>query len=58
LRRLVDQKLDLPLADWVDQRVQAGQSVSDVWADLRQTTGVPLSLRTLYVWLENEKQAS
>lgn len=60
LRRMVDQKLNVPLVEFIDLHRADGYTVEEAWIELRRITQVPVALRTLYVWLEREeaKEAS
>lgn len=39
------------LAAFVEAGQQQGKSFEEIWLDLRNTTGVPFSVRTLYRWI-------
>lgn len=56
LRRMVDQKLGVPLVEWIAERRSVGLTTEEAWIELRQDTQVPIALRTLYVWLEREER--
>lgn len=54
-RTLVDEALagqDTTLAEFVSARQDEGKSVEEIWMDLRQATGIQLSSRTLYRWID------
>lgn len=55
-RTLVDEALaghDTNLADFVATRRTEGKSVEEIWMDLRQLTGIQVSSRTLYRWIDD-----
>lgn len=54
-RFLVDQALNskgTTLADFVDGGRKQGKTLEEIHGDLVSVTGVPLTLRTLYRWME------
>jgi hypothetical protein len=54
-RRYVEAELSKrgsTLADFLAEGQAAGRSLEDLWVDLRNLTGVPFSVRTLYRWTE------
>lgn len=51
-------KRDTTLADFVEAGQRQGKSMEEIWMDLRQLTGVPFSVRTLYRWVGNLEEAS
>jgi len=60
-RILVDEalaRLDTDLLAFVDNGRAEGKSVEEVWMDLRQVSGVPFSVRTLYRWLDKAERAA
>jgi IS30 family transposase len=61
-RRQVEQELaarKTDLTTFIKYGLAQGKSMEEIWMDLRQTTGVPFSVRTLYRWVDAlEKAAS
>lgn len=60
-RVLVDKALakrDTDLLTFVEAGKTQGKSIEEVWMDLRQVSGVPFSVRTLYRWLDKEERAT
>lgn len=54
-RQQVDEALqrrDTNLAKFVDAGREQGKSIREIAADLENVTGVPLTSRTLYRWVE------
>lgn len=62
LNRLqVDEALDArgtDLATFVESGRKQGKSIREIAQDLQDTTGVPLTYRTLYRWIDREEVAS
>lgn len=58
LRRMVDLELevteDTTLAEYIAAKRSAGQTVEEALASLRELTGVPVALRTLWSWLKTD----
>lgn len=55
LRKMVDRALaekGTNLGDYIASHREAGEPLEEIWIHLRDDTQVPLSLRTLYYWLE------
>lgn len=40
------------LADFIAAGKRQGKNLDEIWMDLRQTTGIRFSMRTLYRWVE------
>jgi hypothetical protein len=61
-RRLIERELErrnTTLADFIGSGQTSGRSMEDIWLDLRNLTGIPFSVRTLYRWADSlEKVAS
>jgi hypothetical protein len=61
LRTLVDRELNArntTFADFIGEARSRGQSISQAAADLANVTGIPLSRRTVYYWVEDLEVAS
>jgi IS30 family transposase len=46
-------KRDTTLEDFVSAGRTQGKNMEEIWMDLRQTTRVPFSVRTLYRWIND-----
>lgn len=60
-RKLVDEALDrrdTDLETFVSAGRTQGKSIEEIWLDLRNVTGVPFAVRTLYYWIEKLERAS
>lgn len=53
---LADRNTTLPA--FIEERLDAGKSMEDIWLELRNLTGVPFSTRTLYRWADSLEKAS
>lgn len=45
-------------AEWVAGQREDGSSLETIWLGLRALTGVDVSQRTFYRWLDRQEQAS
>ena len=61
LKRMVDDRLEargLSFASFVENGRRSGKTTEELWADLRDITGVPVAVRTMYRWVENMEQVA
>jgi hypothetical protein len=61
LRTLVDRELEArntTFAEFIRAARERGQSINRAAAELRQITGIPLSRRTIYYWVDELEKAS
>lgn len=61
LRTLVDRELEArntTFAAFIDAARGKGQSINKAANELRQITGIPLSRRTVYYWVEDLEKVS
>lgn len=58
---MVDDKLEAAkgttLADYIADERAAGNTVEESLALLRELTGVPVALRTLWLWLKTDEES-
>ena len=61
LRRVVDNRLtdhDTTFADFVAESRGRGNTIEETWIELRDVTGIPVAVRTMYRWIESLEEAS
>lgn len=60
-RKLVDQALerrDTDLPTFIQAGRRQGKTVEEMWIDLRNIAGIPISVRTLYRWAEELEEVA
>lgn len=61
LRRMVDLELEVTgnpdLAEYIAAKRAAGHTVEEALTALREVTGVPVALRTLWAWLKADEES-
>lgn len=60
-RLRVDEALEARHTDlvaFVEAGDTQGKSMEEIWMDLRHTTGVRFSIRTLYRWMDKEESVA